>query len=145
MYDLTRFDEASRAITEGIAEFALEPDHSGATLDERPDAEVCSPLEYACHVRREAHAGERMVGPPPRGAGVLLPSVRPPREVAEQAVGIVVHGKGHRIVIQQDSPGASAAISEPSESRARRIAFWVVAIATIVAAVAVVVVLFGPS
>lgn len=38
-------------------------------------------------------------------AGTSIPS----REVAEQAVGIVIHGKGHRIVIQQDSPGASAA------------------------------------
>lgn len=66
----------------------------------------------------------------------------PSREVAEQAVGIAIHGKGHRIVIQQGSPGASAAVSEPSESRARRIAFWIVASATVVAAVAAVIVLF---
>lgn len=71
-------------------------------------------------------------------AGTSIPS----REVAEQAVGIVIHGKGHRIVIQQDSPGASAAMSEPSESRARQIAFWIIAVATVVAAVAAVVVLF---
>lgn len=71
-------------------------------------------------------------------AGTSIPS----REVAEQAVGIAIHGKGHRIVIQQDSPGASAAVSEPSESRARRIAFWVGVIATVVAAAAAVIVLF---
>lgn len=71
-------------------------------------------------------------------AGASIPS----REIAEQAVGVVIHGKGNRIVIQQDSPGAIAAISEPSESNARRIAFWIVAIATVVAAVAAVVVLF---
>lgn len=71
-------------------------------------------------------------------AGTSIPS----REVAEQAVGIVIHGKGHRIVIQQESPGASAAMPETSESGARRIAFWVVVAATVVAAVAAVVVLF---
>ena len=71
----------------------------------------------------------------PRGA------VLPTREAAEQAVGVVIHGKGHRIVIQQDSPGATATVGEDDESRARRIAYWVVAVATVVAAVAAVVVL----
>jgi hypothetical protein len=71
-------------------------------------------------------------------AGTSIPS----REIAEQAVGIVIHGKGHRIVIQQDSPGAVAATTEPNESRARRVAFWIVASATVVAAVAAVIVLF---
>lgn len=71
----------------------------------------------------------------PRGAVLAT------REVAEQAVGVVIHGKGHRIVIQQDSPGATATVGGDDESRARRIAYWVVAVATVVAAVAAVVVL----
>lgn len=65
----------------------------------------------------------------------------PTREVAEQAVGVVIHGKGHRVVIQQDSPGATATLGEDGESPARRVAYWVVAAATVVAAVAAVIVL----
>lgn len=65
----------------------------------------------------------------------------PSRDVAEQAVGIAIYGKGHRIVIQQDSAGGTATIGEGGESTARRIAFWIVVVATVVAAVAAVVVL----
>lgn len=66
----------------------------------------------------------------------------PSREVTEQAVGVVIHGKGHRVVIQHGSPGAIAALGETSpEGRARRIAFWVGIIATVVAAAAAVAVL----
>ena len=74
-------------------------------------------------------------------AGTPPGTVMPTREVAERAVGVVIHGTGHRIVIQQDSPGATATVAERGESRARRIAYWVVAVATVVAAVAAVVVL----
>lgn len=76
-------------------------------------------------------------------AGTPAGGTLPTREVTEQAVGIAIHGKGHRIVIQQDSAGATAAIGEGAhESRARLVAFWIVVIATVVAAVAAVLVLF---
>jgi hypothetical protein len=76
-------------------------------------------------------------------AGTAAGNRLPSREVTEQAVGIAIHGKGHRVVIQQDSPGAAAMLGEAgSESSARRIAFWIVAAATVVAAVAAVLVLF---
>lgn len=74
-------------------------------------------------------------------AGTPRGKTMPTREVAEQAVGIVIYGTGHRIVIQQDSPGATATVGERDASRARRIAYWVVAVATVVAAVAAVLVL----
>ena len=65
----------------------------------------------------------------------------PTRELAEQAVGIAIYGKGHRIVIQQDSAGATARLRDGEDSTARRIAFWIVVVATVVAAVAAVLVL----
>jgi AbiTii len=75
-------------------------------------------------------------------AGMPPGHAMPTREVTEQAVGVIIHGKGHRIVIQQDSPGATAMMGEGGgESRARRIAYWLVVIATVVAAVAAVIVL----
>jgi hypothetical protein len=61
--------------------------------------------------------------------------------LAEQAVGIAIYGKGHRIVIQQDSAGATARFGDGEDSTARRIAFWIVVVATVVAAVAAVLVL----
>lgn len=69
-------------------------------------------------------------------AGTQRGKALPSRDVAEQAVGIAIYGKGHRIVIQQDSAGGTATIGQSSESTARRIAFWIVAVATVVAAVA---------
>lgn len=76
-------------------------------------------------------------------AGTPAGHTVPKREVTEQAVGIAIHGRGHRIVIQQDSPGASASVGEAGgESRARGFAFWIVVVATVVAAVAPVLVLF---
>ena len=74
-------------------------------------------------------------------AGTPAGKTLPTREVAEHAVGIAIYGKGHRIVIQQDSAGATASVGGSDESRARRVAFWVVVVATVVAAVAAVVVL----
>jgi hypothetical protein len=71
----------------------------------------------------------------PRGRSV------PTREVAEEAVGIAIYGKGHRIVIQQHSPGAVVSSAEDPESPQRHIAYWVGVIATVVAAVAAVIVL----
>ncbi len=49
-------------------------------------------------------------------AGTPTGRAMPTREVADQAVGVVVHGKGHRVVIQQDSPGATATLGEDRES-----------------------------
>ncbi len=90
----------------------------------------------AVRTRLVALIAEMRAGTP---AGKTLPT----REVTEQAVGIAIHGKGHRIVIQQDSAGATAAVGDSGdESRARRFAFWVVVIATVLAAVAAVLVLF---
>jgi AbiTii len=87
----------------------------------------------AIRTRLVALIAEMRAGTP---AGKTVPS----REVAERAVGVVIHGKGHRIVIQQDSPGATATVGE-GESRARRIAFWIVVVATVVAAIAAILVL----
>jgi hypothetical protein len=89
----------------------------------------------AIRTRLVALIAEMRAGTPP-GKGL------PPREVAEQAVGIVIHGKGHRVVIQHDSPGATATMGGGGEGRARRIAFWIVGVATVVGAVAAVLVLF---
>lgn len=88
----------------------------------------------AVRTRLVALIAEMRAGTPSRNA---LPS----REITEQAAAVAIYGKGHRIVIQQDSPGATATVGD-GEGRARRIAFWVVAIATVVAAVAAVLVLF---
>ena len=90
----------------------------------------------AVRTRLVALIAEMRAGTP---AGHTLPT----REVTEQAVGIAIHGRGHRIVIQQDSPGAAASVGETGgESGARGVAFWILVVATVVAAVAAVVVLF---
>ena len=74
-------------------------------------------------------------------AGTVPGRPLPTREVTEQAVGVVIHGRGHRIFIQQDSPGGTVTTGEGGESRARQAAYWLVVAATIVAAVAAVAVL----
>lgn len=90
----------------------------------------------AVRTRLVALIAEMRAGTP---AGHTLPT----REVTEQAVGIAVHGRGHRIVIQQDSPGATASVGDAGgESGSRGVAFWIVVVATVVAAVAAVLVLF---
>lgn len=70
----------------------------------------------------------------------------PSREVAEQAVSVAVNGKRNRVVINQVAPGGEAVASaggaaslgaEP-EPKGRKVMWWLVGLATIVAAVAAV-------
>ena len=83
-------------------------------------------------------------------AGTPADQATPSRETAEQAVSVAVHGKRHRVVINQIAPGGvgaataagAAAVGTEPASRTRSLVWWLVAIATIVAAVAAVWALF---
>lgn len=79
-------------------------------------------------------------------AGTPADQAAPSREVAEQAVSVAVHGKRNRVVINQvgsdgtaaAAAGAQTSIGAEAESPQRRVMWWLVALATIVAAVAAV-------
>jgi hypothetical protein len=83
-------------------------------------------------------------------AGTPVGQDTPPREVAEQAVGVAIHGKRNRVVINQVGPSgtAAAAVGKVSvgevkpETPQRKMMWWLVGAATIVAAVATVWLLF---
>jgi hypothetical protein len=84
-------------------------------------------------------------------AGTPTGQDMPSREIAEQAVEVAIHGKRNRVVIKQVAShghAASAAGGSTSvggakpESPQRRVMWWLVGLATIVAAVAAVWVLF---
>lgn len=80
-------------------------------------------------------------------AGMPLGNAVPTREVAEQAMGVVVGGKRNRVVVNQiqqandvvtTTGGAGAAGGTQPESSSRRLMWWLVGISTIVAAAAAV-------
>lgn len=74
----------------------------------------------------------------------------PTREIAEQAVDVAVYGKRNRVVITQVAPhsagaassGGAASTAGAAETRQRQLMWWIVGVATIVAAVAAVLALF---
>lgn len=77
----------------------------------------------------------------PKGEGM------PSHDVAEQAVDIAIKGNRNRIVINQVAPGGSAGgvasmLTEEPDSRSRRVMWWIVGIAGIIAAAAAVAALF---
>ena len=69
----------------------------------------------------------------------------PSREAAEQAVDVAIYGKRNRVVVNQVAPdgvgaaavgGTSSVGSSERQSRARTLMWWVVGLATIIAALA---------
>jgi hypothetical protein len=78
-------------------------------------------------------------------AGTPNGEALPTHDVAEQAVDIAINGSRNRVVINQIAPNGTAAASiggvastngaEP-ESKSRRVMWWIVGIATILAAAA---------
>jgi len=75
-------------------------------------------------------------------AGLPANDEVPSKELADQAVSVAVHGKGHRVQVNTGSAstGASIQIADPvePETTGRRIMWWLVAVAAIITAVAAV-------
>ena len=71
----------------------------------------------------------------------------PSRDIAEQAVDVAIYGKKNRVLINQVAPtsqgvaslgGVASAAGSPPEGRSRKVMWWIVGIAAVVAAVAAV-------